>query len=68
MKMHYILQGPLVVGRGNKVNTTVGVKCLLIAVRERVSSPIHGDPQGSVINISAPSPQIEGIRVPYTLR
>ena len=54
----------LVVGRSNKVDTTVGIKCLLIVVKERISLPIHGDPLGWVINISAPSRQIEGVQVP----
>ena len=54
----------LFVGRSNKVDTTVGIKRLLIVVKEGISLPIHGDPLGWAINISAPSRQIEGIQVP----
>ena len=51
----------LVVGRSNKVDTTVGIKRLLIVVKEGISLPIHGD---TLVNISAPSRQIEGVQVP----
>jgi hypothetical protein len=34
-------------GHSNKISTTVGIKCLLIVVKERIPLLIHGDPRMS---------------------
>lgn len=46
LKWH-ALDGARTPGHSNKSRTTVGIKCFMIVVKERIPLPVHGDPPPS---------------------